>query len=177
MRLFAREVMPQWRHPIHVLACLDQPRRRWQRIEQSASQDATCGLVLFTPGPAVEIHALLHHLIAQQPQPVAHAACPQHLLEARGVTRACSRRTQSPQAQGLEAQHDQLTLAGEHAIGLAHDGVRIGVEVQRVRQQYCIDGGRLDGKRRQARDDVYGGVRCLGNDALAPGTTGRQELP
>ena len=93
------------------------------------------------PAPRAQVQVVLRgdDLEPQQYQPLAQPPLRQHAPHARRETRAAPARAHAPQAPGLKSQHQQLPLAPEHSIHLTQNGVRIGGEFQRVRQERRIN--------------------------------------
>ncbi len=149
---------------------LNNPRRRMRRVG---------AVIARAPGPAVEIVPLQHHFIAQQRQPVAHAAHAEHLLQAGRIAlpRGAARRPH--RLVGRKPSTISWPSPVQHAIRLAHDGVGIRFELQRMRQQHRIDGGGLHRQLRQLGDHVHfepEARECSGDHRLAPRAALRQQL-
>jgi len=87
-------------------------------------------------------------------------------------------RAKAPRAPRREAEHQQLALASEHAIHFAHDGVRVGGELKRMRQQHRVHRIAVDRQLRRAADHV-GTVAEFerGHDRLAACATAAEQLP
>ena len=92
------------------------------------------------------------------------------------AARGC--RPQPPQARRPEAQHDELAFGDQHPVGLAQHRVRIGRQLEGVRQQHGIDRGIIDRQVRQTGHQVAAGARLgrVRDHALAADARGRQQL-
>ena len=113
---------------MHAFTGLEQIRPRGPGREPAATQLMihTRGLA---PGQPVEVMTDFEHVVAQKVQPVAYATFGKHAPKTRRKTAAARAGAQSPKTHRRKPEYEQFALAREHTIGLAHEAIRVALEL------------------------------------------------
>src|SRR5689334_7575422 len=146
-----------WCQRVHALSRLDQIGARGPRLEKSAAQQCRWLANVWrraAPGRREQVVACQRDVVAEQLEPIGDAARAEHALQPGWIAAADGAAAEAPETERLESENDELPLAGEHPIHFAHDGVRIGFELERVWEDDRVDRAVGDGQLGKPGTDV-----------------------